>query len=59
MGFRGTGKVHQEEGADDGELKQKGPTSDMIFKVPYLIGHISSFMTLTDGDVILTYIALQ
>ncbi|KAL2895096.1 putative acylpyruvase FAHD1 mitochondrial [Bienertia sinuspersici] len=37
----------------DGELKQIGPTSDMIFKFPYLISHISTFMTLTEGDVIL------
>ncbi|CAO2840398.1 unnamed protein product [Amaranthus hypochondriacus] len=38
----------------DGELKQKGSTRDMIFKIPYLISHISSFMTLLEGDVILT-----
>ncbi|KAL2905446.1 putative acylpyruvase FAHD1 mitochondrial [Bienertia sinuspersici] len=37
----------------DGELKQIGPTSDMIFKFPYLISHISTFITLTEGDVIL------
>ncbi|KAL2899940.1 putative acylpyruvase FAHD1 mitochondrial [Bienertia sinuspersici] len=37
----------------DAELKQKGPTSDTIFKVPYLISHISTFMTLVEGDVIL------
>ncbi|KAL2922105.1 putative acylpyruvase FAHD1 mitochondrial [Bienertia sinuspersici] len=35
------------------ELKQKGLTSDMIFKFPYLISHISTFMTLIEGDVIL------
>ncbi|XP_051152866.1 probable acylpyruvase FAHD1, mitochondrial [Andrographis paniculata] len=38
----------------DGELRQKGSTSDMIFKIPYLISHISSFFTLDEGDVILT-----
>jgi hypothetical protein len=38
----------------DDELKQKGPTSDMIFKVPFLISYISSIMTLMEGDVILT-----
>ncbi|KAJ7517578.1 hypothetical protein O6H91_03G094800 [Diphasiastrum complanatum] len=38
----------------DGELKQKGNTQDMIFKVPFLIRHISSIMTLFEGDVILT-----
>lgn len=26
----------------------------MIFKIPYLISHISSIMTLMEGDVILT-----
>nr|CAD1821913.1 unnamed protein product [Ananas comosus var. bracteatus] len=35
-------------------LKQKGSTRDMIFKIPFLISHISSIMTLVEGDVILT-----
>lgn len=38
----------------DGEVRQKGSTKDMIFKIPYLISHISSIMTLFEGDVILT-----
>ncbi|XP_072975500.1 oxaloacetate tautomerase FAHD1, mitochondrial [Typha angustifolia] len=38
----------------DDDLKQKGSTSDMIFKIPFLISHISSIMTLMEGDVILT-----
>ncbi|XP_056698946.1 uncharacterized protein [Spinacia oleracea] len=38
----------------DGESKQKGSTKDIIFKIPFLISHISSFMTLMEGDVILT-----
>ncbi|PON88358.1 1,4-alpha-glucan-branching enzyme [Trema orientale] len=38
----------------DGEVKQQGSTKDMIFKIPFLISHISSFMTLFEGDVILT-----
>ncbi|KAL6894395.1 hypothetical protein ACP4OV_008493 [Aristida adscensionis] len=38
----------------DDELRQKGSTSEMLFKVPFLIGYISSFMTLMEGDVILT-----
>lgn len=38
----------------DDELRQKGPTSDMIFKVPFLISYISAIMTLMEGDVILT-----
>ncbi|KAF3456254.1 hypothetical protein FNV43_RR00904 [Rhamnella rubrinervis] len=38
----------------DGELRQKGSTKDMIFKIPFLISHISSIMTLFEGDIILT-----
>ncbi|XP_057957886.1 probable acylpyruvase FAHD1, mitochondrial [Malania oleifera] len=38
----------------DDEIQQKGPTKDMIFKIPFLISHISSIMTLLEGDVILT-----
>ncbi|XP_074582998.1 oxaloacetate tautomerase FAHD1, mitochondrial [Curcuma longa] len=38
----------------DDEIRQKGSTKDMIFKLPFLISHISSFMTLFEGDVILT-----
>ncbi|KAH9683551.1 putative acylpyruvase FAHD1 [Citrus sinensis] len=38
----------------DGEIPQKGFTKDMIFKIPYLISHISSIMTLVQGDVMLT-----
>lgn len=38
----------------DGEVVQDSPTSDMVFDVPTLIAHVSSFMTLLPGDVILT-----
>lgn len=38
----------------DDEVRQKGSTGDMIFNIPYLISHISSIMTLMEGDVILT-----
>ncbi|XP_039023394.1 probable acylpyruvase FAHD1, mitochondrial isoform X2 [Hibiscus syriacus] len=38
----------------DGEIRQKGSTKDMIFKIPYLISYISSIMTLFEGDIILT-----
>ncbi len=38
----------------DGELKQNGSTSNMIFSVPYLISYISRIFTLEVGDVILT-----
>lgn len=38
----------------NGEVKQKGNTSDMIFNVFYLVSFISYIMTLFAGDVILT-----
>ncbi|KAG6888370.1 hypothetical protein C0992_008672 [Termitomyces sp. T32_za158] len=38
----------------NGVLKQDGVTSDMIFRIPRLIEHISSIMTLEEGDLILT-----
>jgi len=38
----------------DGVDKQRGNTSDMIFKIPQLIEHISSIMKLETGDLILT-----
>lgn len=38
----------------NGTLKQKGNTSDMIFKIDETIAYISKFITLTPGDVIST-----
>lgn len=38
----------------NGQMRQDGNTKDMIFKIPYIISHISSFFTLEPGDVILT-----
>ncbi|AEB12002.1 fumarylacetoacetate hydrolase family protein [Marinithermus hydrothermalis] len=38
----------------NGELRQEGNTRDMIFKIPEIIEYISRFMTLEQGDVILT-----
>jgi 5-oxopent-3-ene-1,2,5-tricarboxylate decarboxylase/2-hydroxyhepta-2,4-diene-1,7-dioate isomerase len=38
----------------NGKLTQDGNTRNMINDVPALIAHLSSFMTLSDGDVILT-----
>jgi 2-keto-4-pentenoate hydratase/2-oxohepta-3-ene-1,7-dioic acid hydratase in catechol pathway len=38
----------------NGELRQDGHTSLMLFNVPTLIGHISRVMTLFPGDLILT-----
>ena len=38
----------------NGELKQRGNTSDLIFSVPKLVSFISHVMTLLPGDVIAT-----
>lgn len=38
----------------NGELKQEGSTKDMVFDIPYLIEYLSSFMTLSENDIILT-----
>ncbi|XP_057672927.1 acylpyruvase FAHD1, mitochondrial [Corythoichthys intestinalis] len=36
------------------QLRQSGSTSQMIFPIPYLISYISDFITLEEGDLILT-----
>jgi 5-oxopent-3-ene-1,2,5-tricarboxylate decarboxylase/2-hydroxyhepta-2,4-diene-1,7-dioate isomerase len=38
----------------NGKLTQEGTTRDMIFDIPALIEYLSSFMTLNEGDIILT-----
>ena len=38
----------------NGKKMQEGNTSNMIFKVPYLISYVSQFMTLLPGDIIST-----
>jgi 2,4-didehydro-3-deoxy-L-rhamnonate hydrolase len=38
----------------NGEIKQKGNTSTMIFNVSYLVWYVSQFMTLEPGDLIST-----
>ncbi len=38
----------------NGEVKQDGRTSDLIFDVPSLVAYVTSVMTLLPGDVILT-----
>ncbi|EKM82346.1 hypothetical protein AGABI1DRAFT_111004 [Agaricus bisporus var. burnettii JB137-S8] len=40
--------------AINGFTKQDGSTGDMIFKIPQLIEHVSSIMTLEEGDLLLT-----
>lgn len=38
----------------NGEVKQRGNTSDLLFSVPQLVAYLSAFMTLQPGDVIMT-----
>ncbi|HSL93987.1 MAG TPA: fumarylacetoacetate hydrolase family protein [Bacillota bacterium] len=38
----------------NGELRQDGRTSDLIFSLPFLVSFISHVMTLEPGDVIIT-----
>ena len=38
----------------NGELKQRGSTSDLIYPVPELVSFISHIMTLLPGDIIAT-----
>ncbi|MBN8758486.1 MULTISPECIES: fumarylacetoacetate hydrolase family protein [unclassified Variovorax] len=38
----------------NGKVTQSGSTKDMIFDAPFLIEYFSSFMTLSQGDLILT-----
>ena len=38
----------------NGEMRQKGNTSNMVFGVAFLVSYISQFMTLLPGDVIST-----
>jgi len=42
------------EGVHNGEIKQSGRTSLMIFDIPFLISYISAAMTLYPGDLIST-----
>ncbi|KAG8746847.1 hypothetical protein FRC10_003369 [Ceratobasidium sp. 414] len=38
----------------NGEFKQNGTTADMMNRIPQLIRHVSSIMTLEEGDLLLT-----
>lgn len=38
----------------DQSIRQRGPTSDMLFRIPHLIKHVSSIMKLEEGDLLLT-----
>ena len=38
----------------NGKLVQRGNTKDMVFSIPVLIVYLSSILTLSPGDIILT-----
>jgi 2-keto-4-pentenoate hydratase/2-oxohepta-3-ene-1,7-dioic acid hydratase in catechol pathway len=38
----------------NGEVRQRGSTRDMIFPVAFLISYASRFMTLEEGDILIT-----
>lgn len=38
----------------NGNMRQDGSTSTMVYKVPFLISYVSQFMTLMPGDIIST-----
>jgi 2-keto-4-pentenoate hydratase/2-oxohepta-3-ene-1,7-dioic acid hydratase in catechol pathway len=38
----------------NGEVKQKGSTSTMIFSIPYLLAYITQFCVLEPGDIVTT-----
>ena len=40
--------------AVNGVVRQKSNTSDMIFTVAEIVSHLSQFMTLLPGDVVVT-----
>jgi len=38
----------------NGKMMQNGNSSDMVYKIPFLVSYISNFMTLLPGDIIST-----
>ena len=38
----------------NGEVRQKDNTANMIFKIPEILEHISKYITLNEGDIIIT-----
>ncbi|MCH8863506.1 MAG: fumarylacetoacetate hydrolase family protein [Proteobacteria bacterium] len=42
------------EGIHNGQVRQSGKISQMIFDIPFLISYLSSIFTLLPGDLILT-----
>ncbi|HEX6573680.1 MAG TPA: fumarylacetoacetate hydrolase family protein [Gemmatimonadaceae bacterium] len=38
----------------NGEEKQRGPASEMVFAIPFLLSYVSQVMTLEPGDIVAT-----
>jgi 5-oxopent-3-ene-1,2,5-tricarboxylate decarboxylase/2-hydroxyhepta-2,4-diene-1,7-dioate isomerase len=38
----------------NGKVVQEGSTRDLVFDIPYLVEYLTSFMTMSPGDIILT-----
>jgi len=38
----------------NGEVRQKGNTKDMIFTIPWLISYVSRYITMCEGDILIT-----
>ena len=38
----------------NGEIRQKGNTSNMIFTLPWLISYVSGYITMEEGDILIT-----
>ena len=38
----------------NGEVRQKGNTSNMIFTVPWLISYVSRYITMREGEILIT-----
>ncbi len=38
----------------NGELRQKGNTRDMIFTLPWLVSYVSKYITMKEGDILIT-----
>lgn len=38
----------------NGEVRQSGSTSDMIFPLPFLVSYVTRYMTMEPGDVLIT-----
>ncbi len=38
----------------NGEVRQSGNTRDMIFSIPFLVSYVTKYMTMEEGDILIT-----